>query len=95
MKMNDVENMEGEDTHANMPIIEEKPEGLRLEHNNIKEAFRIPLFESSTLSSLCATLLILNCCHIHGVSNAFIIALLGLLKKKHTTYPKYIVVFKI
>jgi hypothetical protein len=29
------------------------------------------------------------------VSNAFIIALLGLLKKKHTTYPKYIVVFKI
>jgi hypothetical protein len=64
-----------------MPIIEEKPEGLGLEHNNIKEASRIPLFESSTLSSLCATLLILNCCHIHGVSNAFIITLLGLLKK--------------
>ncbi len=48
-----------------MPIIEEKPEGLGLEHNNNKEASRIPLFESSTLSSLCATLLILNRCHIH------------------------------
>jgi hypothetical protein len=32
-----------------MPIIEEKPKGLGLEHNNIKEASRIPLFESSTL----------------------------------------------
>jgi hypothetical protein len=77
-----------------MPICEEKPEGLGLGHNNIKEAYRVPLFESSTLSSLCATLLILNCCHTHGVSNAFITELLGLFKK-NTTYPKYIVVFRI
>jgi hypothetical protein len=77
-RMNDFENMEGEDIMANMPTIEERLKGLGLKHNNIEKAFKIPLFEGSTLSSLCATLLTLNCCHIHGASNAFIIELLGL-----------------
>jgi hypothetical protein len=64
-----------------MPIIEEKPQGLGLKHDNIEEAFRIPIFESSTLSSLCATLFIWNCCRTHGASNAFITELLGLFSK--------------
>jgi len=67
---------------ANMAIIEEGLEKLGLEHDNIEEASKIPLFEGSTLSSLFATFLILNCCHIDGASNAFITKLLELLKKK-------------
>jgi hypothetical protein len=46
---------------------------------------RIPLYENSQTSSLCVTLLILNCCRTHGTSNVFIIELLGLLK--NTTLP--------
>ncbi len=30
---------------------------------------------------MCVTLLILNCCRTHGINNAFIIELFGLLKK--------------
>ena len=39
----------------------------------------VPLYEGSTLSMLCATLLIVNCCKTHGVSNMFMNELLMLL----------------
>ena len=39
----------------------------------------LPLYESSTVSMLCATLLILNCCKTHGISNMFMNELLMLL----------------
>ena len=42
-------------------------------------AATLPLYEGSTLSMLCATLLIVNCCKTHGVSNAFMNELLMLL----------------
>ena len=42
-------------------------------------AATLPLYEGSTLSMLCATLLIVNCCKTHGVSNTFINELLMLL----------------
>ena len=42
-------------------------------------AATLPLFEGSTLSMLCATLLIVNCCKTHGVSNMFMNELLMLL----------------
>ena len=42
-------------------------------------AATLPLYEGSTLSMLCATLLIVNCCKTHGVSNAFLNELLMLL----------------
>jgi hypothetical protein len=75
--------VEGKDTWANMPIIKKRLKELGLEHDNIEEVYRIPLFEGSTLLSLCATFLILNCCHIHGASNAFITKVLGLVKKTY------------
>jgi hypothetical protein len=50
-------------------------------HNESEEATRVPLFEGSTLFSLCVTLLTMNCCRTHGTSNVSIIELLGLLKK--------------
>ena len=42
-------------------------------------AATLPLYEGSGLSMLCATLLIVNCCKTHGVSNTFINELLMLL----------------
>ena len=42
-------------------------------------AATLPLYEGSSLSMLCATLLILNCCKTHGVSNMFMNELLMLL----------------
>jgi hypothetical protein len=51
-----------------------------------EEMAKIPLHENSQTSSLCVTLLILNCCRTHGTSNVFITELLGLLKKKHITH---------
>ena len=42
-------------------------------------AATLPLYEGSTLSMLCATLLIMNCCKTHGVSNTFMNELLMLL----------------
>ena len=39
----------------------------------------LPLYEGNTLSMLCATLLIVNCCKTHGVSNAFMNELFMLL----------------
>jgi hypothetical protein len=38
-RMNDAENMEGEDTWANMPIIKERLKGLGLEHENIEKVY--------------------------------------------------------
>ena len=45
----------------------------------IDVAATLPLYEGSTLSMLCATLLIVNCCRTHGVSNMFLNELLMLL----------------
>ena len=45
----------------------------------IDMAATLPLYEGSTLSMLCATLLIVNCCKTHGVSNMFLNELLMLL----------------
>ena len=42
-------------------------------------AATLPLYEGSSLSMLCATLLIINCCKTHGVSNTFVNELLMLL----------------
>jgi hypothetical protein len=42
-------------------------------------AATLPLYEGSSLSMLCATLLIVNCCKTHGVSNTFMNELLMLL----------------
>ena len=42
-------------------------------------AATLPLYEGSKLSMLCATLLIVNCCKTHGVSNMFLNELLMLL----------------
>jgi hypothetical protein len=41
-------------------------------HERFEDAPKVPLFEGPTLSNLSATILILNCCQIHGVYNAFI-----------------------
>ena len=46
---------------------------------DIDIAATLPLYEGSTLSMLCATLLIVNCCKTHGVSNMFMNELLMLL----------------
>jgi hypothetical protein len=56
-------------------------------HSEFEEVAKVPLFKGSTLSSLCATFLIMNCCHNHGTSNVFITKLLGLLKKNILPNP--------
>jgi hypothetical protein len=84
-RVHGVENKE-EGIMANMATIKEGLKRLGSEHDNIEEASRIPLFEGSMLSSLCATLIILNCCCTHGVST-FIIELLGLFKKNILLAP--------
>jgi hypothetical protein len=83
-RMGDVENEQDEDVIIGL---EEGLEGWGPIHKTIDETTRIPLFEGSTLSSLYATLVILNCCHTHGASNAFITKLLGLLKKNILPTP--------
>jgi hypothetical protein len=70
-----------EDNEENMANMWEGHEGLNTWHNEFEEASKVLLFEDSTFSNFCATLFIMNCCHTHGTSNAFIIELLGLLKK--------------
>jgi len=62
-------------------------EGWNQEHMPFDEASRVPLFERSTLLILASTLLIMNCCHIHGTSNTFIFEMLGLLKKSISPNP--------
>lgn len=67
-------------------IVKEELE-RRFGHNAFEEAYKVPLYEGSTLSSLCATLLISICCCIHGISNAFITELFELLKKNILLMP--------
>jgi hypothetical protein len=47
----------------------------------------MPLYEGSTLPSLCATLLISNCCHTHGMFNAFVHRIVGTSKKNILPMP--------
>jgi hypothetical protein len=49
-------------------------------HEVMDELGKIPLYQGSTLSSLAATLLTMNCCKTHETKNAFVNELLGLLK---------------
>jgi hypothetical protein len=81
-----VEENVGDEAMKATTIVEEELEG-RFGHNAFEEAYRVPLYKGSTLSKLCATLLILNCCCTHGTSNAFITKLLGLLKKNILPMP--------
>lgn len=53
---------------------------MPLGHEVMDKLGRIPLFEGSTLISLSSTLLILNYYKTHGVTNAFVNELLGLVK---------------
>ncbi len=84
-RMVDVENRQQKDILVGL---QEGPKRRGPIDEMINETSKIPLFEGSTLSSLCIILLILNCCRTHNTSNAFITELLGLLKK--TVYPPQI-----
>jgi hypothetical protein len=61
-------------------------------HEVMDELGRVPLYEDSTLSSLVATFLIMNCCKTHGTTNAFVNELLGLLKWSVATTTKHIAI---
>ena len=67
---------DGEDVEE---MLEEIPREHMGSNPEIDTAATLPLYEGSTVSMLCATLLILNCCKTHGVSNMFIHELLMLL----------------
>ena len=67
---------DGEDVEELLGQIPNDRMGSQLEFDI---AATLPLYEGSTLSMLCATLLIVNCCKTHGVSNAFMNELLMLL----------------
>ena len=67
---------DGEDVEEMLDQIPRDRMGSNLE---IDTAATLPLYEGSTVSMLCATLLILNCCKTHGVSNMFMNELLMLL----------------
>jgi hypothetical protein len=81
-----VEENVGDEGMKATTIVEEELK-RRFGHNAFEEAYRVPLYESSTLSSLCATLLTLICCCIHGIFNAFITELFRLLKKNILLMP--------
>jgi hypothetical protein len=66
-----------------MPNMVNRPKGWNQEHTTFEEASRVSLFEGSTLSSLLATLFIMNCCCTHGTSNTFISKLLGFIIRNH------------
>ena len=72
-----------DDFHSDEEDLEELlsqiPEERRGSNPQFDIAATLPLYEGSTLSMLCATLLIVNCCKTHGVSNTFINELLMLL----------------
>ena len=55
------------------------PEDRMGSNSEFDIAATLPLYEGITLSMLCATLLIVNCCKTHGVSNTFLNELLVLL----------------
>jgi hypothetical protein len=60
---------------------------MNFEQQEFEEMAKISLHENFQTSSLCVTLLILNCCQTHGTSNVFITELLGLLKKNILPTP--------
>ena len=72
-----------DDLHSDAEDIEELlgqiPDDRMGTNPEFDMAATLPLYEGSTLSMLCATLLILNCCKTHGVSNTFMNELLMLL----------------
>jgi hypothetical protein len=78
---------DNEDLKNNTTNTRKGLEGWDPWRSEFEEAVKVPLFEGSTLSNLCETLLIVNCCHTHGTSNAFIIEILGLLKKNILSNP--------
>jgi len=64
----------------------EKPQ-FGPDHSMFDEASQVPLNEGTTLSGLATTLLIFNCYHTHGTSNAFINEMLYLLKMSILPQP--------
>ncbi len=74
--------------------VREEIEWQRQGHKAFEKAFDVPLYEGPALSSLCATLLILNCCRTHNMSNAFITKLLGLLRKNILPIPNTFLSFE-
>ncbi len=58
--------------------LEEPP--FELGHSMFDDESRVSLYEGATLLGLIVAMLILNCCCIHGTSNAFINEMLHLLK---------------
>ncbi len=83
----DVVRKNEEEAMTGMPDMGGGHEGWSQEHMAFEEASIVPLFEGSTLLSLSTTLLIMNCCCIHGTSITFIFELLGLLKKSILPNP--------
>ena len=67
---------EGEDVDE---LVGQIPNDRQGSSPEIDIASTLPLYEGSTLSMLCATILIVNCCKTHGVSNSFMNELLMLL----------------
>ena len=67
---------DGEDVEE---MLEQIPRDRMGSNPEIDTAATLPLYEGSSLSMLCATLLIVNCCKTHGVSNMFMNELLMLL----------------
>jgi hypothetical protein len=67
---------DGEDVEE---MLDQIPHDHMGSNPEIDTAATLPLYEGSTVSMLCATLLILNCCKTHGVSNMFMNELLMLL----------------
>jgi len=55
-----------EDTRIMAEAFEEPQFGSN--HSMFNETSRVPLYEGATLFGLATTLLILNCCHTHGIS---------------------------
>jgi hypothetical protein len=60
-------------------MLEQIPHDRMGSNPELDTSATLPLYEGATVSMLCATLLILNCCKTHGVSNMFINELLMLL----------------
>jgi hypothetical protein len=71
-----------EEFEEDIEIMGEAPEEppFELDHSIFHEESRVPLYERVTLSGLIGVMLILNCCHTHGISNVLINEMLHLLK---------------
>jgi hypothetical protein len=75
----DASDSAGSDSEDVEEFLHQIPPGRMGGNPEIDIAATLPLYEGSTLSMLCATLLILNCCKTHSVSNMFVNELLMLL----------------